>query len=41
MQLGYDSGRGECKQACQGRVGLVRAWNQGMNLDKYVKHLTI
>ena len=35
LQLGYESGRGELKQALQGRVGLVRAWNRGM------KHLTI
>ena len=35
MQLGYESSLGEHKQARQGRVGLVRAWNRGM------KHLTI
>ena len=35
LQLGYESGLGELKQAWQGRVGLVRAWNHSM------KHLTI
>ena len=35
LQLGYESSRGELKQASQGRVGLFRAWNRGM------KHFTI
>ena len=27
MQLGYESGLSELKQALQGRFGLVRVWN--------------
>ena len=30
LQLGYESGRGELKQALQGLIGLARDWNSGM-----------